>query len=163
MLSRSLFSASRGRSRSSTFLCREYHSAQQGCDISYLHSMERACEKRMCGHSSTEPAGAYFPRETKPTFSSHTSKLCKTCRVSCEDARIYIIEMRIMREKEFGVYAPGPPTRRRRPSTQRDHSRSTEQRQAGSPLTPSCRMGAGVLSSFRRWYESGSERELLEP
>ena len=94
MLSRSLFSASRGRSRSSTFLCREYHSAQQGCDISDLHSIEGTCEKRMCGHSSTEPAGAYFPRETKPTFSSHTSKLCKTCRASCEDARIYIIEMR---------------------------------------------------------------------
>ena len=148
MLSRSLFSASRGRSRSSTFLRREYHSAQPRRDSSDFHSKEGTCAKSMCGHSSTEPAGAYFPRETKPTFSSHTSKLCKTCRVSCEDARIYIIEMRRMREKEFGVYAPGPPTRRRRPSSQRVRSRSTEQRQAGSPLTPSCWMGGRRAKFF---------------
>ena len=154
MLSLSLFSASRGRSRSSTFLCREYHSAQLGCDNFNLSSVEEPA--RSAGAARAAPS-----LQARAFRDSRTPRSRPTHRGSVRPVE-YGAGMRTsnaihacvnMRERDVNLYEPHPPTPWQRPSSERGRSISPAQRQARNPRMPSCGMGSrrGKFGTQTSW------------
>ena len=142
MLSLSLFSASRGRSRSSTFLRREYHSAQLGCDNFNLSSVEEPA--RSAGAARAAPS-----LQARAFRDSRTPRSRPTRRGSVRPVE-YGAGMRTfnaihtcvnMRERDVDVYEPRLPTPWQRPSSPSDRNRSAAQRRPANPSLPSCGMG----------------------